>query len=90
MIDNINKLLFLDIETVGQYKDGDTLLKNDPQLHKVWDETGYDYFKRHYPEDFKLSSSEMFNKRAALLAEFGKIICVSVGFVLPEGDIKIR
>lgn len=89
MIGNITKLLFLDIETVGQYKNGETLLENDPQLHKVWDETGNDYFKRHYPEDFKLSSSETYIKRAALLAEFGKIVCISVGFVLPDGEIKI-
>ena len=89
MIDDINKLLFLDIETVGLYSDGETLLKNEPQLYKVWEESGYEYFKRHYPEDVELSSNKMFSKRAGLLAEFGKIVCISVGFVLVNGDIKL-
>ena len=82
MIDNINKLLFLDIETVGGTKTIDDLHSQDKQLYKVWEESGYDYFKRQYPEDSELSSNDMFSKRAGLLAEFGKIVCISVGFVL--------
>tara|TARA_R100000664_G_C2756872_1_gene144868 strand:+ start:244 stop:939 length:696 start_codon:yes stop_codon:yes gene_type:complete len=89
MIGNLNKLLFLDIETVGGYKSLDDLNNRDKQLYKVWEESGNDYFKRSYPEDFKLSSSETYEKRASLLAEFGKIICISVGFILPDGNIKI-
>tara|TARA_R110000824_G_scaffold74599_6_gene189548 strand:+ start:192 stop:884 length:693 start_codon:yes stop_codon:yes gene_type:complete len=89
MIDNINKLLFLDIETVGGYDDLDDLYSQDPQLSKVWESSGYEYFKRQYPEDATLSSNEVFIKRAGLLAEFGKIICISVGFVLENGDTKL-
>ena len=47
MIENINKLLFLDIETVGLYYDLDDLHHQSPQLHKVWEYSGYEYFKRH-------------------------------------------
>ena len=89
MIDNINKLLFLDIETVGGYKDLDELYREDKQLSKVWDDSGYEYFKRHYPEDSELSSNDVFSKRAGLLAEFGKIVCLSAGFVLENGDTKL-
>ena len=49
MIDNINKLLFLDIETVGLYYDLDDLHHQSPQLYKVWEDSGYEYFKRQYP-----------------------------------------
>lgn len=89
MIDNINKLLFLDIETVGLYYDIDDLYHQSPQLHKVWVDSGYEYFKRQYPEDSELTSDDMFMKRAGLLAEFGKIVCISVGFVLDNGDTKL-
>ena len=89
MIDNINKLLFLDIETVGLYYDLDDLYHESPQLHKVWEDSGYEYFKRQYPEDSELTSDDMFMKRAGLLAEFGKIVCISVGFVLENGDTKL-
>lgn len=89
MIGKLNKLLFIDIETVGVTKDLKTLHGINPQLHKVWEDTGNEYFKRHYPEDFKLSSDETYIKRASLLAEFGKVICISVGFILPDGNIKI-
>jgi DNA polymerase elongation subunit (family B) len=89
MIDNINKLLFLDIETVGLYYDLDDLHHQSPQLHRVWEDSGYEYFKRQYPEDSELTSDNMFMKRAGLLAEFGKIVCVSVGFVLENGETKL-
>ena len=89
MIDNINKLLFLDIETVGLYYDLDDLHHQSPQLHKVWEDSGYGYFKRQYPEDSELTSDDMFMKRAGLLAEFGKIVCISVGFVLENGNTKL-
>ena len=81
MIDNINKLLFLDIETVGLYDDLDDLHQQSPQLYTVWGDSGYEYFKRHYSEDSNLTSNEMFSKRAGLLAEFGKIVCISAGLV---------
>ena len=89
MIDNINKLLFLDIETVGLYYDLDDLHHQSPQLYKVWEDSGYEYFKRQYPEDSELTSDNMFMKRAGLLAEFGKIVCISVGFVLENGNTKL-
>ena len=87
--EDLNKLLFLDIETVGIYQDVPTLTIENPSLCKIWESTGIDYFKRRYPEDSELSSNQMFIKRAALLPEFGKIVCISVGFILPNGDIKL-
>ena len=88
MINDINKLLFLDIETVGIEEDLDSLHVEFPHLSKMWKETGYDYCKRRYPNE-DLYSNEMFIKKAALLPEFGKIVCVSVGFIIPSGEIKL-
>jgi len=88
MINDINKLLFLDIETVGIEEDLDSLHIEFPHLSKLWEEVGYDYCKRRYPNEDSYSN-EMFIKKAALLPEFGKIVCVSVGFILPDGEIKL-
>lgn len=88
MINDINKLLFLDIETVGIESDLDFLYSEFPHLHRMWGETGYDYCKRRYPNE-DLGTNEMFIKKAALLPEFGKIVCVSVGFILPNGETKL-
>ena len=62
MINDINKLLFLDIETVGIDEDLDSLHIQFPHLSKMWDESGYDYCKRRYPNE-ELYSNEMFIKK---------------------------
>ena len=58
--EDIHKLLFIDIETVGVAEDLDDLHVINPKLYKIWEETGWDYFKRRYSEDSELSSNEMF------------------------------
>ena len=67
---NLENLLFLDIETVPEtkyYSD----LSEDKQ--KLWDSKS----KYQRKEDY---SPEDFYDRAGIWAEFGKIICISVGY----------
>ena len=87
--EDLHKLLFLDIETVGIYETSENLKKSNPDLYDVWESTGVSYFKRHYSEDNSLSGDELFYKYSALLPEFGKIVCVSVGFLLANGEKKL-
>ena len=47
--EDIHKLLFIDIETVGVDEDLDSLHRTNPKLSQVWEESGWDYFKRKYP-----------------------------------------
>ncbi len=47
-----------------------------------------DCFQKRFPEDSGKSLDEIFVNRAALVPEFSKIVCVSVGFVDPKGEIK--
>lgn len=68
----LEKVLFLDIETA-------------PQTYKFeeLDETTKKLFEgktRFQLKDDK-TPDEVYNERAGILAEFGKIICISVGFV---------
>lgn len=88
--EDIHKLLFLDIETVGGYSDLDDLHSEDKQLYEVWEEVGLPYFQRHYSDRVdEYSSYDYYKKYSALLPEFGKIVCASVGFILPDGNSKV-
>ncbi len=80
MLDNINleKILFLDIETTSAVKSFDELS---------------DDFKKHWEHKSKFISKEDENpsetySRAGIYAEFGKIVCISVGFIKIENGVK--
>jgi predicted PolB exonuclease-like 3'-5' exonuclease len=83
----ITKILFLDIETVGGCPDFDSCEKFSPQIAEQFNKY-FDWFQKRFPEDNELSKDEVFKKRAALVPEFAKIVCVSVAFVLDNGETK--
>lgn len=68
----IEKVLFLDIETVPQYATYDEL---PDRLKEFWD---------HKSTRIKVTETdtpEILYERAGIYSEFGKIICISVGFI---------
>lgn len=69
-IEKLNKILFLDIETVPQYSDYDLL---NEKLKKLWDRKA-----RHITK--KDQTPKNVYQSAGIYAEFGKIICISVGY----------
>jgi hypothetical protein len=83
----ITKILFLDIETVGGCPDYDSCQKFSPSIAEQF-ENYFDWFQKRFPEDVGLSKDEVFKKRAALVPEFAKIVCISVAFVLENGETK--
>ena len=86
MIDQIqpSKLLFIDIETCGSYATLEELEDKNSVLHNLWNKMGDSYFRRHYPEDERMSDGELFKKYSGLLPEFGRVVCVSAGFITGE------
>ena len=85
----LTKILFLDIETVGGCKNYDDCKKNNPKVAEQFFKY-FDWFQKRFPEDSSLSMNEVFNKRAALVPEFAKIVCVSVAFVTDKDEIKTQ
>ncbi len=74
MLDNIKikNILFLDIETVPQYDS----YRNVPfDIKKLW-------IKKSKTLRHENSSPSDLYKRAGIYAEFGKIICISVGIII--------
>lgn len=69
---NLEKILFLDIETVPMAASYDQLTE---QFKKLWDRKA-EYLARS-PED----TPEKLFAKAGIYAEFGRIICISVGYM---------
>ncbi len=75
---NPEHVLFLDIETVPQHPDFEALSEEEQQL---WEgKTSYQRKDEYTPAEFY--------DRAGIWAEFGKVICISVGYFVFKGDIR--
>ena len=85
----ITKLLFIDIETVGVQPDWDSLVKNNEALSFQF-ENYLDWFQKRFPEDADKPVGTMFVNRSALVPEFARIACVSVAFVMENGEVKMQ
>ena len=80
MLDKIqlDNILFLDIETVPEFENFTDLDDTKQELFDL--KTKY-----QRKDDF---TAEEFYDRAGIWAEFGKIICISVGYFTLKGDIR--
>ena len=74
----LDNILFLDIETVPLHADYKQL--EEPAI-TLWEQkTQYQRKEEFTPEEFY--------DRAGIWAEFGKIICISVGYLVFKGDVR--
>ena len=78
---NLTKILFLDIETVPEEENFDQL---SPYKKELWaQKSAYQRKEDESPEEFY--------ERAGIWAEFGKIVCISVGyFVIQNSERNFR
>lgn len=75
---DIGKVLFLDIETVsGQHKYED--LSEDMQ--KLWQLKCRSILRQYDEEISEETAAALYPEKAGIYAEFGKIVCISVGIV---------
>lgn len=77
----LEKILFLDIETVPQAGNWEELHETDQYL---WDKKT----RMQRKEDF--TAQEFYNERGGIMAEFGKIICISVGILEKSEKLMIK
>lgn len=77
----LQNVLFLDIETVPQYESWNQVSKEEQDLYAL---------KTKYQRKEDSSLEEFYNK-AGIWAEFGKIICISVGyFIIKNSKSQLR
>jgi predicted PolB exonuclease-like 3'-5' exonuclease len=76
----LNSILFLDIETVSQY----ALFEEMPEEWKeLWRRKADNLIRGD-----QVATAESIYNRAAIYAEFGKIICISCGIITVQGNGK--
>ena len=81
---DLSKILFLDIETVSQYP----VFEEAPQAYQeLWE------LKANFLMNTEDDTIETVYERAGIYAEFGKIVCISVGFINQNGaetDLRVK
>lgn len=82
MLDNIKAedVLFIDIETVPAAPSYDNL---DPAMQILWDKKSKQF------RTAEQTSAEVY-ERAGIYSEFGKIICISVGYIKEKNPVSLR
>ncbi|MEO1263040.1 MAG: ribonuclease H-like domain-containing protein [Bacteroidota bacterium] len=80
MIDNldITKILFLDVECVSGKPTYDDL---DETFQELWAHKGKGILRNSIPEPTSEDFAKIYKEKAGIYAEFGKIICISVGLL---------
>jgi len=74
----LDNILFLDIETVPLEENFNSL---DEEMKQLWE------LKTQYQRKDEFTAEEFYD-RAGIWAEFGKIVCISVGYFTTKGDIR--
>ena len=74
----LEQLILIDIETVPQHPDFDL-------LNEEWKQLWQEKTQRSLP-DFT-SPAEFYPQRAGVMAEFAKIICISMGYFTKQGNV---
>ena len=75
---HLENILFLDIETVPETEHFSELADTKQQLWEL---------KSQYQRKDEFTAKEFYD-RAGIWAEFGKIICISVGYFTYKGDLR--
>lgn len=79
---DLKEVLFLDIETVSGTA---TYAELSPELQKLW-ELKSEQLQRRKEESEQLAPAEFYEKAAGIYAEFGKIVCISVGVMVADKE----
>ena len=83
---DLEKVLFMDIETVAQFENFKDL---DENLQELWSVKAKSVSKK-YDETLTFEENEkIYDDKAGIYSEFGKIICISVGY-LYKNEFRLK
>lgn len=77
----LERILFIDIETVP----GSGSWEELPESERIlWDK------KTKFQRKDEISAQDFYLERAGIMAEFGKIICITIGMLEKNDTLKIK
>jgi hypothetical protein len=79
------ELFHFDIETAGQYKDYNTFLDNDERGARLFLNK---YEKMNWKDKYE-DINQAYLENAGIISTYGRIVCISFGFIDNEGNNKI-
>ncbi len=78
----VENLFLIDIETVSEARNYDS-------LNEEWKDLWNEKIHKALPE--KISAEEFYPLRAGIIAEFAKVVCISIGYFRTENsNLKLR
>ena len=82
---NIRKVLFFDLETCGRTSTYDDLKTNEPRMAKLWES----WQEKYKESNGDQTLNELWENKAGLHAEYGKVVCASYGYYDADMNMKI-
>lgn len=85
MDESLQKIMFIDIETVPQTAVFDELPE---EMKHLWEDK-YSLLQRKNPEKYgtETTAAEGYFTNAGIFAEFGRIVCISVGYIFYRSNV---
>src|SRR5688572_13257216 len=78
----VENLFLIDIETVSEARNYDS-------LNEEWKDLWIEKIHKALPE--KISAEEFYPLRAGIMAEFAKVVCISIGyFRIEDNNLNLR
>ncbi|MCB0647182.1 MAG: ribonuclease H-like domain-containing protein [Saprospiraceae bacterium] len=84
-IKNLTSTLFIDVETVSEVAQYSEL---SPIFKELWDKKGRRLLGSGMNYDD--AKHDLYKNNAAIYAEFGKIICISAGYITSDGHLRVK
>ncbi len=78
---SLSNILFIDIETVSELADYESL---SPEMKEFWKSKSKFWLKNEEYQEEALP--ELYQQKAGIYAEFAKVVCISAGFIHTKDD----
>jgi 3'-5' exonuclease len=88
-LNSLTQTLFLDIETVP----GESVLEMlSEEMIELWSKKASSIAKKNTEDMDEAELADLYEKKAAIFSEFGRIVCISVGVLIqePAGEYSVR
>lgn len=83
----LHRILFLDIETVAEVQEYQSL---DESVQQLWNQKSRRHISAEEFPFFEEELSALYFEKAGIHAEFAKIVCISVGFLTQSEDESLQ